>query len=523
MIDQKMEWTSLPLIAGAEYNSYLNQHEDDCLEGTRTELLKQIADWAVSPHGKCIFWLNGMAGTGKSTISRTIARSLQEHKLLAASFFFKTGEGDLGNAKKLFPSIARQLVLRYPELMPGLQEIIQDDPSISTKSLKEQFDKLILQPLVGLSSSDRKSRAAVIVIDALDECEIDNDIRIILRLIPQLRHVEAVNLRIFLTSRPELVIRLGFSEIENHDYQDLILHEVPETVTARDISIFFNHRFLKIRKERSLPAYWPVSTDFQDLVALSVPLFIFAATVCRTFEDHQWDPVDSLNEILAHRSEGSQLDGTYLPVFDRILRNQSDKRKKQLILEYREVIGTIVMLENPLPVSSLSRLTSLSERLIRLRLESLHSVIRVPGDRYSPVRVFHLSFREFLLDPATRDKSQIWIDQKEMHQKLAVQCLLVCGTLKRNICELSSQGTQCIEIDPQKIKDHISLELQYACRFWAQHLVQSEDPGSLIEHALSFLQKHFLHWTEAMSLLGLASEVVKVIDLLQTSIRVSFQ
>jgi len=35
-------------------------------------------DWCDDPDSKCIFWLNGMAGTGKSTISRTIARELAE-------------------------------------------------------------------------------------------------------------------------------------------------------------------------------------------------------------------------------------------------------------------------------------------------------------------------------------------------------------------------------------------------------------------------------------------------------------
>jgi len=47
-------------------------------------------DWCADPdpNSKCIFWLNGMAGTGKSTISRTIAQELAEKKRLAASFFF---------------------------------------------------------------------------------------------------------------------------------------------------------------------------------------------------------------------------------------------------------------------------------------------------------------------------------------------------------------------------------------------------------------------------------------------------
>jgi len=78
----------LPCAEGAAHNDWLRRHEDHCLQDTRVELHKQIIDWCDDMDSKCIFWLNGMAGTGKSTISRTIARELAEKKRLAASFFF---------------------------------------------------------------------------------------------------------------------------------------------------------------------------------------------------------------------------------------------------------------------------------------------------------------------------------------------------------------------------------------------------------------------------------------------------
>src|SRR4051812_24634096 len=87
----------LPTAEGAPFGSYMDQHESECLPGTRTGLLDHIAKWVGDPQGKCIFWLNGMAGTGKSTISRTVARSLIVKGQLGASFFFKRGEGDRGN------------------------------------------------------------------------------------------------------------------------------------------------------------------------------------------------------------------------------------------------------------------------------------------------------------------------------------------------------------------------------------------------------------------------------------------
>jgi hypothetical protein len=93
----------LKVAQGAIFNSYENQHAE-CLPGTRSELLRQIEEWAKSPHGKCIFWLNGGARTGKSTISRTIASNFEVEQSLGASFFFKRGEEDRGNAKTTFPN-----------------------------------------------------------------------------------------------------------------------------------------------------------------------------------------------------------------------------------------------------------------------------------------------------------------------------------------------------------------------------------------------------------------------------------
>ncbi|KAJ5369329.1 NACHT nucleoside triphosphatase [Penicillium cataractarum] len=371
-------------VSGAAFDSYVDQHEDQCLPGTRTDLLSQISEWASSPQGRCIFWLNGIAGTGKSTISRTVAKSFSLSQSLGASFFFKRGEGDRGNARKLFPTIARQLAINIPEIALVLQETVRENPGIITKTMREQFEKLLLQPLHSLDRSKIPTQATVIVIDALDECEGDGDIRLILQLLPQLQNLPAIRLRVFLTSRPDLPIRLGFLKIADDDYRDFVLHDIPLEVIKHDISLFFDYRLKEIRTERSLPTNWPGDGDLQKLVALSVPLFIFAATICRIFDDPVWDPRDSLTEILTCQYDQSKLDQTYLPVLKRLINTKHEKYKAKLVSEFRQVIGAIMILESPLSVASLSRLLGIKERLIHLRLDPLHSVLRVPDNETVP-------------------------------------------------------------------------------------------------------------------------------------------
>jgi hypothetical protein len=122
----------------------------------------------------------------------------------------------------------------------------------------------------------------VIVIDALDECDGENDVRLILELLFKLQEIQSIHLRVFLTSRPELPIRLGFKKEKNH--HDLILHELPKPVIEHDIRLFLTQKLLQIRDEREL-SNWPEEEMIERLLQMVVPLFIFAATACRFIKE----------------------------------------------------------------------------------------------------------------------------------------------------------------------------------------------------------------------------------------------
>src|SRR6266576_4645838 len=81
----------LPCAVEAPFNSYAKQNSPPCLPNTRVDILREIYNWAEGQDGRCIFWLNGLAGTGKSTIARTVARRYFDQKCLGASFFFSRG------------------------------------------------------------------------------------------------------------------------------------------------------------------------------------------------------------------------------------------------------------------------------------------------------------------------------------------------------------------------------------------------------------------------------------------------
>lgn len=213
--------------------------------------------------------------------------------------------------KKLFPALVEQLATAIPQLIPHIQKAIEDDANISGEILKEQFEKLVLQPLLGMESV--RPATKVTVIDALDECDQENDIRVILRLLPQVQKATFLKLRFLLTSRPELPIRLGFKGIAN-DHQDLVLHEIPKPVIEHDIQLYLKDRFSHLREEQSFPSDWPGEETIKILVERAVPLFIAATTLYRFISDKTWDPEERLQLILADQTTYvSKMDRTYMP------------------------------------------------------------------------------------------------------------------------------------------------------------------------------------------------------------------
>jgi hypothetical protein len=441
-----------------------------------------------------------MAGSGKSTISRTVASNFRAQGLLGASFFFKRGEGERGEASKFITTIASQLARNVPALNAGIGTVLKEDHQVSTKSFKEQFEKLLLQPLGALSQLTSSRQTLVLVVDALDECQPVQDVRLLLELLPDLGKVGPVDVRVFLTSRPELAIRMGLMK-SPEAHQDLVLHDIPTVEIRHDISLFFHHRLARIRKDRDLPADWPGASNIQKLVTTSVPLFVFAATICRVLEDPQWDPDESLSEVLNHQSEESKLSATYMPIFNQLLANQTESKKGRLIDEFRDVVGAGILLATPMTVASISQLISMPRKIVRLRFNSLHSVFSVPESDFEVIRPFHLSFREFLLDPNTRTKTPFWIDAQAMHLKLATGCLKqLRDRMKKNILNLPDYGTTAFlrrRRDVRAVEKDIPRELMYAVIFWADHFVKSSPPEAWIAEVAEFLQEHFLHWLEA--------------------------
>lgn len=90
-------------------------------------------------------------------------------------------------------------------------------------------------------------------------------------------------------------------------------------------------------------------------------------------------------------------------------------------------------------------------------------------------------------------------------------------TLKRNICQLKSPDTPRREIEYTVLNRLLPSQVQYACQHWVVHFQRGAVFSN--QHVIRdyvFLQTHFLHWLEALSLMGKTSVAIDLINLLES-------
>ena len=515
----------------ATFNAIGKDDDPLCLPDTRVKVLQQIRTWADGDDGRDIFWLSGWAGTGKSTIARTIAREYYNKECFVASFFFSRGGGDVSHAGKFVGTIATQLAQRSTAFKSLLVKAISKNEGISSSILKDQWNGLVLQPLSKLEAGSVQA-PLLIVIDALDECEKESHVGQVLQLLSDLRHLSRLHSRVFITSRPETPIRHGFSLVldqDHQDYEDFVLHDISRSIVDNDIFTFLQHALTVVRRKHGLGEKWPGEEAIKHLVRKAAGLFIWATTACRFIDEggNLFGP-DRLSNVLNGDSSDAEPKEELNNIYTKVLENSinaylTQPEKDKFYGMLRGALGAIVTLFSPLPASSLAQLLHMPEQNVRAILEGLHSILDIPRGSSRPVRLHHPSLRDFLLNSQRCRDVHFWVDEKKAHEALANHCMrLMSKNLQRDIYHLGDPGAKVAQVLSNNLACRLPAELQYACRYWVDHLQRSEhrlcDDGGV--HC--FLREHLLHWIEALGWIEQSSEGIRAISLLESMVKVSY-
>jgi len=478
-----------------------------CLKGTRRAVLNDIELWARDFDKPPIYWLNGLAGTGKSTIAKTIAERLFAGGQLGASFFCSRDFEDRSNLHFIFPTLAVQLARKYTEFRSILVPLIQRDPEIAYESLFDQMNKLIVRPC------NISNISTVIVIDALDECKNDEPASAILSVLGRLIS-EIPKVKFFLTGRPEQHIREGFRLPLSVKMADVfVLHEVEPCQVDSDVRLFFRHSLTELAGRRGL-VNWPIEEQLDHLCERAAGLFVYAAATVKFVDNNYRNPETQLDLLLQSQKigarEGRSLDLLYTSILQEAFGDDDPEN-------IRSVFAAVVLAVNPLSPSAIAALLGLNQKDVLPLLSSINSLL-ILQDADHPVKPFHKSFPDFVTDPNRCTNQRFHIFPPDHHLQLLIGCLgMMNRTLEKNMCGLPDGVANSDVSDlKERVKRCITPVLQYACMSWHTHLVDAETTPArapaIIPTLRRFLEEKFLFWLEVLSVLGAVRNAVEAMQ-----------
>ncbi|KIJ29036.1 hypothetical protein M422DRAFT_189047, partial [Sphaerobolus stellatus SS14] len=490
----KVYFGKLGCVTGAEFN-----HEDrqGCMQGTRVLLLAELWGWSMDLSAPHIFWLSGIAGTGKTTVLETLCRMLDKEGLLGGSFFCSRKSKDRATLRNIFPSLAQAMARTSPGFRGELMKVLQHrgcaDPL--GMNLADQYKLLILEP--AKATFEQYTASTVLAIDALDECDDPVATEKLLNVILTSKPVEY--LKIIVTSRPEPPIRCAF---QSKHHSGLRLHEIEDHIVEADITMYLTHRLMEIPQLRNEYAHtpWPPQ-EVTILTKRAGGLFIYVSTICAYIGNYKGSPIERLKKLCSLTTPPTLavagIDNIYTFILSEAFSN-IDPDEKACI---QACLSLLVSATQPLQVIGYARLLNTSPQLVRAALQSLHSVIHVPEkDADGEIIPYHASFPDYLITESRAGSHEWFIKLHSAHSSSADQCFAIMemelhfgiGGATKIYKNSKGAGTTV----------HIPSYLAYVCTAWAHHVLGSllnEGHSRRIE---SFLLEKFLYWLEVLSVEG---------------------
>ncbi|KAB5589417.1 Vegetative incompatibility protein HET-E-1 [Ceratobasidium theobromae] len=477
----------------ASYDSKLSTsiNRRTCTEDTRKAILADLNSWSDNPDAEKVYWMDGMAGTGKTTIACTLTSQLELRGQLAASFFCTRTSSECRDADRIIPTIAYQLARRSTAFKSALCRALDKDPDIGSRNIFTQFERLLKEPLEEVK--DKMGNNLVVVIDALDEC---TDTQTVSQMLDVLfRFVANLPIKFFVTSRPEAAIRNKMMSTENSSKSILHLHDIEQSLVQQDIELY-------LREE--LRSMCPSPDDVKQLATLAGSLFIYAATAVRYIrvETGGVVPHERLATMLAVDSKSkekhAQIDALYTTILREALEAEGFEPEERERM--RRVLWTGVCAREPISVETMADLVGLDDSQALVALERFRSVLHV-SDVTGLVSTLHASFPDYIF--SQNRSGQFFCDVGTHSQLLARRCLEVMkGQLRFNICDLPSSflpDSDVPDLDA-RIERNISSSLSYACRYWPEHLIDATSSDRLRDVVDEFLSQRLLFWMEVLNL-----------------------
>jgi len=469
-------------------------------------VLAKFMAWVKNDPMK-IFWLAGMAGTGKTSIAVTLCRMLEDDAdvVLGGTFFCSRSAGSIARTevRRILPTLSACLAGLYPEFGSALLGELTVHNRAMYRPVSDQIGPLLVRPLVQLP---RRPLPIVFVIDALDECSDERELSQLLAVIADLTCDMAV--KFILTSRPEMHIR--GTPIANPELNTILqLHTISEDEVISDIRLYITSTL----RAAAPNAKWFTNEDIGSLTQLSHGLFIFAATALRYVldQDNDDDRAERLGKATSVATKRTAATTTMDKMYELVLTEASrdDKVDDDELDNMKQILACILTARTSLSVQALAELTEQKPTRLRGTLKRLHSLVYLPQSDSEPgLRTLHASLGDYLFQ---RSSAHLRIPGSLGHDALSRGCLrrMRWDDLCFNVSQSRSSYTQ----NNKKQSHGNALALIYACLHWAHHIDAASDHVIFDAEIERIFWPKFLFWLEMLSSVGkvgLASGLLRI-------------
>ena len=471
------------------------------IEASKDKLLKDSCAWILEDRDFLRWkdskdtrrlWIRGGPGKGKTmmmiALVGELSRQLETNpgSGILSYFFCQNTDVDLNNAV----SILRGLIYVLVDKDRALIRHLRKKYDVAGRELFEDKNAFYaLQHILSDILDDPSLECVYLMIDALDECE--SQLSELLDLIARTSKSSS-RVKWLVSSRN----RADIEKQLNPDGPHLLSLELNSSRISDAVNAFINFKVSKLAEDHDYDSE-VIKEVSSYLRSNAGETFLWVALVCKQLERVQaWDTQQVLKEF----PPGLE------PLYARMMKNI--RRERPTTVQYcSKILSTATMVYRPLHLKELAVTAGLPEQLCR-NIRSVEKLVDLCGSflaiREGVIYFVHQSAKDYFSNGKV---SEIFPSgQAEEHCKITSRSLqAMSATLKRDICSLQKPGALLDELSG--VNQDPLAHIRYACRYWVAHC----DTGNLQHNQVLlrdggevhvFLQEHFLHWLEALSLMG---------------------
>jgi NACHT domain len=480
----------------------IQQRKEPLLQDSFSWILSQkdYVEWRENDEAR-LLWVKGDPGKGKTMLLIGIIDELSnfEETLDAGilSYFFCQGtDSRLNNFVAVLRGLIYHLIVQRKSIISHVREkyshlgrqLFEDAVALS-----EIFENILRDPQL----------SAYLIVDALDECEAGRD--------------QLIDLIVRNTS-PSTRAKWIVSSRNKQDIEEcltldrcrvgLSLELNAESVSAA-VETYIDHKVTDLARRKR----YDLQTQDQIrsyLHAEAGGTFLWVALVCQQLNNNilRW----KWSSLLKDFPPGLQ------SLYERMMEQICLLENEEAATLCKEILAVTTVAYRPIHLTELFSVTELADQLSN-DLESLKELVRLCGSfliiRDDIIYFVHQSAKDYLSKNA--DAQIFPTGRGQVHHRVLSQSLQAMSkALRRDIYNLREPGTlveNVGSIDPDPLAP-----LRYSCVYWVEHLCEM-DSGLQYQHELHdsrvicmFLREHFLHWLEALSLIGKVSEGCRMVE-----------